>query len=355
MKRQRLETGMVSRRRMKICDTMLMPQSHNSKEKMLRDKTQQKLTATGSGLTVMVAAGLLFQASIGQAQTPTFDPAKVLKGMQIAPVPLNMQGKDPNLVGYGSYLVNASGDCNGCHSAGPQTEFAPGGNPYFGQHPTVVNPATYLGGTRDFGAFPDPAGPFPHIISRNLTPDNTGLPVGGDSFDKFLMTIRTGLDPDNVHPTCAGPPNGKCLPPPFNGDLLQIMPWPIIQNMTDDDLRAIYTYLSAIPCLEGGPGEPPNRCVAPAKTTAIAGPKNATAISRETRLDGSMSTSSDGKPLTFQWTIPQGSPSAAIYGGSSATPSVQFSQRGVYTFQLTVTDSTGKSATDLATVNFQGY
>ena len=30
--------------------------------------------------------------------------------------------------------------------------------------------------------------------------------------------------------------------------------------MTDHDLRAIYEYLSAIPCLEGGPGEPANRC-----------------------------------------------------------------------------------------------
>jgi hypothetical protein len=38
------------------------------------------------------------------------------------------------------------------------------------------------------------------------------------------------------------------------------MPWPIYRNMTDHDLRAIYEYLSAIPCVEGGPGEPPNRC-----------------------------------------------------------------------------------------------
>jgi len=68
-------------------------------------------------------------------------------------------------------------------------------------------PRDLSGGTRDFGAFPDPAGPFPHIISRNLRPDNSGLPVGGDSFDKFLQTIRTGVDPDVVHPTCAGPPD----------------------------------------------------------------------------------------------------------------------------------------------------
>jgi PKD domain len=317
-------------------------------------KKTQKLAATGSGIAMLVAGGLIFQTSTVLAQTPVFDPAKVQKGLQIAPVMLNMQGKDPNLVGYGSYLVNAAGDCNGCHSSGPPTEFVRGGNPYFGQH-EMVNPATYLGGGRDFGAFPDPKGSFPHIISRNLTPDFTGMAEGGNTFDKFLMIIRTGLDMDHAHPTCTGPPNGKCIPPPFNGDLLQIMPWPIYKNMTDDDLRAIYTYLSAIPCLEGGPGEPPNRCVAPGKTAAIAGPKNATVVSREIQLDGSTSTSSDGKPLTYQWTIPRGSPSAVIYHGNSATPSVQFSQgRGAYTFQLTVTDSTGQSSTDVATVNYAG-
>jgi hypothetical protein len=61
-----------------------------------------------------------------------------------------MAGKNPALVGLGSYIVNAQADCDGCHSAGPQTEFAPGGNPYFGQ-PTKINPAMYLGGGRDFG------------------------------------------------------------------------------------------------------------------------------------------------------------------------------------------------------------
>ena len=321
----------------------------------MENMLKRKLSLTGSGLAALVMSGLVVQTSSVEAQTPTFDPVKVQKGLAVSPVKLNMDGKDANLVGYGSYLVNASGDCNGCHSAGPQTEFATGGNPYFGQHPTVVNPATYLGGARDFGAFPDPAGPFPHIVSRNLTPDSSGLPIGGDTFDQFLQTIRTGLDPDKVHPTCAGPPNGKCLPAPFNGDFLQIMPWPIFLNMTDDDLRAIYTYLSAIPCVEGGPGEPPNRCVPPPQTKAVAGPKNVTVVSRDFRLDGSASTSSDGQPLTYLWTIPQGNPSAGIYGGTTVNPTVQFTQRGArYTFQLTVTDSVGKTATDLTTIDYRG-
>jgi len=52
----------------------------------------------------------------------------------------------------------------------------------------------------------------------------------------------------------------NCLAFPFNGDLLQVMPWPAFQSMTDRQLTAIYTFLSAIPCLEGGPGESANRC-----------------------------------------------------------------------------------------------
>lgn len=184
--------------------------------------------------------------------------ARIQRGFQIAPVPLDMDGKNRDLVGLGSYLVNAVADCNGCHSAGPATEYALGGNPYFGQ-PTTLNPKTYLGGGRDFGPFPGP-GPFPHIISRNLTPDKTGRAEGGNTFEQFKTIIRTGVDTDKVHPTCTGAPNGSCLPPPFDGNLLQIMPWPVHQNLTDHDLRAIYEYLSAIPCLEGGPGEPANRC-----------------------------------------------------------------------------------------------
>jgi PKD domain len=92
------------------------------------------------------------------------------------------------------------------------------------------------------------------------------------------------------------------------------------------------------------------------QTVAIAGPKNATVTSRDIQLDGTKSTSADGKPLTYLWTIAQGSPQAALLGGTTATPTVQFSQgRGTYTFQLTVTDSAGKSSTDFATVTYLGY
>jgi hypothetical protein len=188
------------------------------------------------------------------------DAARAEIGYDIAPVPLNLVGRDRFLVGLGSYLVNAAGDCNGCHSAGPNTEYARGGNPYFkGNPPQVVNQATYLGGGRMFGS--QIPGLTPSIVSRNLTPDKTGRPEGGRTFPEFRQIMRTGVDLDHLHPNCTDPTvlsSANCFPAtlPFNGDLLQIMPWPAYQNMTDRELRAIYEYLSAIPCLAGPPTGP---------------------------------------------------------------------------------------------------
>jgi hypothetical protein len=83
-------------------------------------------------------------------------------------------------------------------------------------------------------------GPF---ISRNLTPDPTsGLPADL-TFEQFKLVMRTGVDLDNVPPHV----------PSDALDLLQVMPWPVYQDMTDHDLLAIYRYLSAIPHAEPGP------------------------------------------------------------------------------------------------------
>lgn len=190
-------------------------------------------------------------SSSSQVKAQSNPESRIEQGFDIAPVPLNMEGKDRALVGFGSYLVNAAGGCNDCHAAGPQTEYLPGGNPYFGQ-PTRINPAVYLGGGRDFGPLlPTPGSP--HIVSRNLTPDRTGLPVGGRTFDQFREILRSGVDLDHLHPPCAAGQTTNCLPPPFDGNKLQVMAWPIFQNLTDHDIRAIYEYLSAVPCIEGPP------------------------------------------------------------------------------------------------------
>jgi hypothetical protein len=208
-----------------------------------------------SACALALIAGSLGVSRVAAGDAADDEEGKAQIGLRIAPVPLNLNGKDRELVGLGSYIVNAQSDCNGCHSKGPKTEFVFGGNPYFGQQQEIINPANYLGGGRDFGTL-DPAGKTAHIVSRNLTPNNTGLPEGGRSFEEFRQIMRTGVDLDHAHPTCA--PNAtdtsNCVPAPFDGRLLQIMPWPIYQKMTDHDLRAIYEYLSAIPCIAGPPG-----------------------------------------------------------------------------------------------------
>jgi len=187
------------------------------------------------GTAVFITAGTIAfgTALLGRAAGSDDDSeSKIQRGFAIAPVRLNLRGKNRELVGLGSYIVNATADCNGCHS-GPSGEYAPGGDPFAGQ-PAIVNKDAYLsGGTPLFGPF---------FIPRNLTPDKTGLPEGGASFEEFLGILRTGIDPDQAHPQF--------------GPFLQVMPWPTFHNMTDHDIRAIYEYLSAIPCIEGDPGLP---------------------------------------------------------------------------------------------------
>src|SRR5439155_8568294 len=127
-------------------------------------------------------------------------------------------------------------------------DFLPGHNPYqfiLGTNlpqPKMLNPAVYLGGGQVLGTAD--GGPVtadnPLIISRNLTPDKTGRPEGGHTLAEFKQILRAGVDLDHVHPN---------LPSGLDGNLLQIMPWPTYQNMTDHDLEAIYEYLSAIPCV----------------------------------------------------------------------------------------------------------
>ena len=153
--------------------------------------------------------------------------SEVQRGFQIAPVPLNLAGKDRSLVGLGSYLVNGPSDCIGCHTV---DLYLPGGDPFLGQ-PAAINTETYLAGGAAFGPF----------ISRNLTPDSTGRPAGL-TLSEFKAVLRTGID-------------FKALPPhvPDDPGLLQVMPWPAYRHGSDRFIEAIYEYLSAIPCLPGGP------------------------------------------------------------------------------------------------------
>ncbi|HCX31549.1 MAG TPA: hypothetical protein DHU55_17530 [Blastocatellia bacterium] len=206
-----------------------------TKEIPMADRKYLKTLGTAAMITAVLGIALTHSPKGKAAGGGDDSESKIQRGFAIAPVPLNLVGKNRSQVGLGSYLVNAVGDCNGCHHAtlSASSPYAPGGDPYHGQ-PKQVEQAGYLaGGTPLFGPF---------FIPRNLTPDKTGRPEGGASFEEFSAIMRTGIDPDHAHPQF--------------GPFLQVMPWPAFQDMTDHDLLAIYEYLSAIPCIEGDPGLP---------------------------------------------------------------------------------------------------
>jgi hypothetical protein len=186
--------------------------------------------------------------------------SRVQLGLAAVPrgLKLNLKGLNRDQVYVGSYIVNASADCNGCHTTNPATEYSDPGNPFFNQHPAKVNLANYLAGGNDFGPVGagivnGVTGPGPDIISRNLTPDHTGLPEGGHSLADFLIIMRTGHDFDKLHLNCSSSITDNCyFASPGNevdGALLQVMPWPTFGHMSDDDLVAIYEYLRAVPCV----------------------------------------------------------------------------------------------------------
>jgi len=160
---------------------------------------------------------------------------EIRTGYAIAPVPLtNLRGKNPLLVGLGSYIVNAQGSCSECHTHSSVTHsaFAAGGNPFFGE-PEAVDASLYMAGGRQFGPF----------TSRNLTPDSAGRPAGL-TFAQFTNVLRTGQDP--IESGANGLPR-----------IQQVMPWPVTAKMTDLDLRAIYEYLRALPALPDNPSPSP--------------------------------------------------------------------------------------------------
>ena len=173
------------------------------------------------------AAAMLCVSASGEGRDDNeHDQSQIKRGFEIVPqgVHLSMAGKNRALVGLGSYIVNTTG-CNDCHT---HPEYLPNSSPFLGR-PEMINFQQYLTGGRQFGPF----------TSANLTPDASGKPAGLTLRD-FITTLRTGHNPND---------------PP--GQILQVMPWPVIGKKTDRDLTAIYEYLRAIPALPNNPNPGP--------------------------------------------------------------------------------------------------
>ena len=133
-------------------------------------------------------------------------------GKAIAPVPLTFRAKDKKKVYRGSYIVNAQGGCNDCHTPS-----------YFFGKPDM---ARFLGGSEVGFELPG-LGVF---YGPNLTPDKaTGL---GDWTDaEIKAAITQGKRKDGT---------------PLKGP----MGYQYYANMTDADLDAVIAYVRALPAKE---------------------------------------------------------------------------------------------------------
>ncbi|HEX7153754.1 MAG TPA: diheme cytochrome c-553 [Thermoanaerobaculia bacterium] len=139
------------------------------------------------------------------------------------------------MIRRGEYLVTIGG-CNDCHTPwiiqpngqpGPDMSRALSGHP---QQFAITQPAQ-LGSDR-WGWAGAPtntafSGPWGVSFAANLTPEeHTGTGIW--TFDIFKNTIRTGRHWGVARPL---------LPP---------MPWFNYREMSDDDLRAVYTYIRTL-------------------------------------------------------------------------------------------------------------
>jgi mono/diheme cytochrome c family protein len=152
------------------------------------------------------------------------DATDVDKELKLSPVQLKFDPKDRIAVARGSYLVNALGGCVGCHT---MPTYETGGDPFKGEE-EKLNTKNLLAGGKCFGP----------IRSPNITPDANGHPAGLALAD-FIDSIRSG----KVHMM----ENGQ---KPEPNDIQKVMPWPEFRHMTDEDLSAVYAYLSAVPHAE---------------------------------------------------------------------------------------------------------
>src|SRR6476661_2070291 len=80
---------------------------------------------TVTAFSAMVLAGMFLSAPHGRADTDDSE-SKIQRGLAIAPVRLNLAGKNRALVGLGSYIINAQGGCNDCHT---DPSYKPGHSP----------------------------------------------------------------------------------------------------------------------------------------------------------------------------------------------------------------------------------
>ena len=136
-------------------------------------------------------------------------------------------------IARGAYLVSTMG-CHDCHTPwtmgptgpGPDMTRALTGHPagmQMGQPPALSGGWGWTGAATNT-AF---AGPWGVSFTANLTPDpETGL--GRWTEEMFIATMKTGRHQGKGRPV---------LPP---------MPWPMLGNLTDEDIKSLFAYLQSL-------------------------------------------------------------------------------------------------------------
>jgi len=137
----------------------------------------------------------------------------------------------------GEYIVNFA-MCDDCHSPKNMTPHGPvvdmsrrfSGHP--AEEPFDTSGMKDLVTKRFVGVFSPGLtavfGPWGVSYAANLTPDDTG--IGNWTEAQFMKAIREGKSKgmDGTRPL---------LPP---------MPWEVVRNMTDEDLKAVFAYLQSV-------------------------------------------------------------------------------------------------------------
>lgn len=137
------------------------------------------------------------------------------------------------LLKRGAYLVNTSG-CNDCHSPKVMTPHGPEPDPeklLSGYRSDVPLPKINKEDLKDWVLFnheqTSAVGPWGVSFAANLTADETG--IGNWSEEQFFTALRKGK--------YKGLEGSRTLLPP--------MPWQVYGSMSDEDLKAIFTYLKS--------------------------------------------------------------------------------------------------------------
>ena len=148
---------------------------------------------------------------------PEGEPEAIELGLRLIPhnIQIDFEGLSQSQIdqiALGSYYVNGTAGCIGCHNS-PTGEYLAGGNEF---------PVAFLP--------PDVQGNM-SLFARNLTPDpDTGMKL---TEAQFIESMKTGKD---FHDSESG-----------QDSRMVFMPAQVYRFMLDKDLKAIYAYLKSIP------------------------------------------------------------------------------------------------------------